>query len=107
MCFWLIEGFLFVLFFYYALNASAEPLFMYDQVGFYSRQLQLMDSFLVNCFLVVSAINLLIYLLIILQVNTYRQYSVFLIIITLILVYVLQVESYQFYYLTNYYDESQ
>lgn len=49
----------------------------------------------------------MIYLLIILQVNTYRQYSVFLIIITLILVYVLQVESYQFYYLTNYYDESQ
>lgn len=107
MCFWLIEGFLFVLFFYYALNASAEPLFMYDQVGFYSRQLQLMEGFLTNCFLVVSVITLLIYLLIVLQVNTYRQYCVFLLIITLCLVYILQVESYQFYYLTNYYDESQ
>lgn len=106
MIFWLIEGFLFVLFFYYALNASAEPLFMYDQVGMFNRQLQDIRGFIFNVFLIVLIINLIVYLLITIKYTTFRQHSLFFLVITLLLVYILLVESYQFYYLTNYYDES-
>lgn len=106
MCFWLIEGFLFVIFFYYALNASAEPVFMYDQVGLYNKQLQSIDDFLSNAFLVVSVINLIAYFLITIKFTTYRQQSILILIVTFILVYILMSESYQFYYLSNYYDES-
>jgi len=79
---------------------------MYDQVGFYSRQLQAIDGFLINALLIVSVINLLVYLLVTLKTTTFRQQAPILLTLTVVLVYILLVESYQFYYLTNYYDES-
>lgn len=105
MCFWMIEGFLFTIFFYLLLNASGEPQFMFDQPGFYITHLISMKNFLFNAFLVVILINFFIFILINLKFSSFRQNVFYLILITLFLVYLLFVESYQFYYLVNYYDE--
>ena len=53
MCFWLIEGFLFLIFFYYYLNSSAEPTYFYD----FSALLR------VNLFSLVGAFFSFIYIL--------------------------------------------
>ena len=103
MCFWMIEGFLFIIFFYYLLNASSEPYFMYDTYGLYINQLLIIKNFLLNAFLVVITINLFIFILINTKFSTFKKNTYLLIIITLILLYLLFVESYQFYYLLNYY----
>lgn len=105
MCFWLIEGFLFMIFFYYLLNASAEPFFMYDTYGMSISHLIILKTFFLNSFLVVLIINLFIYLLINVKFVTLKKNMYLLLIITLSLLYILFVESYQFYYLLNFYVE--
>jgi len=107
MCFWVIEGFLFTIFLYYALNASSEPLFMYDQPGLYTAQLQVINEFIASTAFVVLAILLLVHIIITIKFSTFRQTSVYLLALTCILVYFLVVESYQFYYLVNFYDDTQ
>lgn len=105
MCFWIIEGFLFMIFFYYLLNASAEPIFMYDTYGLYITQLISLKTFLLNAYLIVLVINLVAYLLINIKTVSLRKGTILLLFVTVALLYVLFVESYQFYYLLNFYDE--
>ena len=103
MCFWLIEGFLFLIFFYYLLNASGEPFFMFDTYGLYIHNLIQIKNFLLVAFLVVVVIHILIFLLISIKFTTLRKNIYLLLIITLVLLYILFTESYQFYYLLNFY----
>ena len=105
MCFWMIEGFLFIIFFYYLLNASSEPYFMYDTYGLYINYLLSIKSFLINSFLIVVVLNLYMYLLLNTKFVSLRKNIYLLLFITLFLLYLLFVEAYQFYYISNYYCE--
>jgi len=106
MCFWMIEGFLFILFFYYFLNSSAEPVFMYDQNQLYLRQLNSWNSFVLTATFFVFIINLLLVLILVIKNRSSKVSAVILSIITLFLVTILLFESYQFYYIVNFYDDS-
>lgn len=103
MCFWMIEGFLFIIFFYYLLNASGEPYFMYDTFGLYINNLLSIKNFLYINFLIILLINLFTYLLINIKFSSFKKNIYLFLIVTLIYIYLLFIESYQFYYLLNFY----
>jgi len=105
MCFWLIEGFLFAILFYYLLNATGEPLFMYDIYALYIFSLVSFKDFIINSFLVVILLNLFTYLLINLKSTTLKKNSYLLLLISFILFYIFFIEFYQVYYLLNFYTE--
>lgn len=101
MIFWLIEGFLFLLFFYYFLNSSQEPLYMFD----YSNLNQEFVIQLKNSYKNMILLSLAIYASFILILNLnfflFTQSIVILFLISLIIFYTLYVESYQFVYIIN------
>ena len=105
MVFWLIEGFLFLLFFFYFLNSSQEPLYMYD----YSNLNQEFLIQLKNSYKNMILISLAIYISFILILNnnylTYYQNVILLVIISLIIFYTLYIESYQFVYIISKFSE--
>jgi len=105
MTFWLIEGFLFLLFFYYFLNSSQEPLYMFD----YSNLNQELLIQLKTSYKTLILLSLAIYLsyILILQNNylNYYQNILFLSLISLIIIYTLYIESYQFVYIITYYTD--
>ena len=96
--FWLIEGFLFFLFFYYFLNSSQEPLFMQDysnlnqefvvQLKTSYRNLILLSATIYGCFILILSLNYI----------TYAQSILILLLISLEVFYMLYIESYQFVY---------
>lgn len=106
MCFWMVEGFLFVIFFYYTLIASAEPRIFFDIMSFYVPHCIKPTKFLLNCFLIINLIIISTILLIILKYKTFRQIVPYIVLLTLILFYILLQESYQFYYLLNFYNDA-
>lgn len=96
--FWILEGFLFILFFYYFLNSSQEPLYMFDYSNLnqdYLFQLKLCYKSL----LWLTIILILCYVFI-LNNNWLSHYqSIFmLMLISLCVFYTLYMESYQFVY---------
>ena len=101
MIFWLIEGFLFLLFFYYFLNSSQEPLYMFD----YSNLNQELVIQLKNSYKNLILLNLAIWLsfILLLGLNTYLffQTLIVLFIILLIITYMLYLETYQFIYVIS------
>lgn len=105
MTFWLIEGFLFLLFFYYFLNSSQEPLYMFD----YSSLNQELLIQLKTSYKSLILLSLAIYLCYVLLLNNnflnYHQNVTLLSIISLIIIYTLYVESYQFVYTISYYTD--
>lgn len=105
MTFWLIEGFLFLLFFYYFLNSSQEPLYMYD----YSSLNQELLIQLKTSYKSLILISLAIYFSYILLLNNnylnYYQNILLLSLISLIIIYTLYIESYQFVYVVSYYTD--
>jgi hypothetical protein len=105
MCFWLIEGLLFLIFFYYLLNASGEPNFMFDTYGFFVDHLLSIKQFLLSSFLIVLLVNIIILLLFNIKVFSLRKNIIWFFLCTIILLYILFVESYQFYYILNFYIE--
>lgn len=98
MIFWLIEGFLFLIFFYYFLNSSQEPLYMFDYSNLNQELLIQLKASYKNMILLSLAIYLSFIL--ILNVNFYIYYQNILILLTisLIIFYTLYVETYQFVY---------
>lgn len=99
MIFWLIEGFLFLLFFYYFLNSSQEPLYMFD----YSNLNQEFLIGLKTSYKSMILLSIAIYFSFILILNnnylTYYQNIILLSLISLIIFYTLYIESYQFVYI--------
>lgn len=101
ICFWAVEGFLFVLYFFYYLNSSQEPLYMYDTSN-------LSQDFTLNLttgyfnFLNLSVIILVLYTLIMLnQFFAWNQLNVMILITTVYILKLFFIESYQFYYLLS------
>ena len=104
--FWIIEGFLFLLFFYYFLNSSQEPLFMQDFNN-------LNQEFLLQlklCYRNLVFLSFIIYFgfILILNINflNYKQNIVLLFIISLIMFYTFYIESYQFIYIITIFSEN-
>lgn len=105
--FWLLEGFLFLLFFYYFLNSSQEPLYMYD----YANLNQELLISLKTSYWTLLLLSFAIYLSFILILNNnflnYTQNIILLGIISLIIFYMLFIESYQFVYIIMIFNETE
>ena len=101
MIFWLLEGFLFLIFFYYFLNSSQEPLYMFDYSSLNQESLIQLKVSYKNLIL----LSIAIYLCFILTLNNnylnYYQNILILLIISIIIFYMLFIESYQFSYIIN------
>ena len=103
MVFWLIEGFLFLLFFYYFLNSSQEPLYMFDYSSLNQELLIQLKITFKNLLLLSLAIYLSFILIINLNYLNYFQNLFILLLILLIVFYSLYIESYQFIYIISLY----
>lgn len=101
MTFWILEGFLFLIFFYYFLNSSQEPLYMYDYANLNQELLIQLKVSYKNMIL----LSLAIYFSFILILNNnylnYYQNIILLSLISLIIFYMLYVETYQFVYIVS------
>lgn len=99
MVFWLIEGFLFLIFFYYFLNSSQESLYMHDYANLNQELLIQLKTSYKNMIL----LSLAIYFSFILILNNnylnYYQNILLLSLISLIVFYMLYIETYQFVYI--------
>ncbi len=103
--FWLIEGFLFSLFFYYYLNSSQEPLYMYDESALNQTHLFSLVNAYFSYILLVFLIWYCYYVLLNLVNFNARQNTTHLLVITLGLIYIYLLENYQFYYvITSFYE---
>lgn len=107
MIFWLIEGFLFLLFFYYFLNSSQEPLYMFDYSNLNQEFLIQLKVSYKNLLLLSISIWLCFILLINLNFFLYTQIILILSIITLFITYTLFLESYQFVYIISLYADKE
>ena len=105
--FWLIEGFLFSLFFYYYLNSSQEPLYFFDESSMQRTELLALSTSYFTYILLVFLIFYGLYALLTISNSTFRQHLIHILAITLGLLYIFLVESYQFYYvITSFYEIS-
>ncbi len=98
MCFWLIEGFLFLIFFYYYTNSSQEPTYMYDYSSLNNEFLFSLVVYYSNTLILVSVIFILYIFLLLLSGLVYEQQLFFICCVTSLIFYIFFIESYQFYY---------
>ncbi len=103
--FWLIEGFLFLLFFYYFLNSSQEPLYMFDYSNLNQELLIQLKTSAKNMILISIAIYLSFILILNSNFLSYYQNLLTLILISLIIFYMLFIETYQFVYIISIFSE--
>jgi len=101
--FWLIEGFLFLLFFYYFLNSSQEPLYMFDYSSLNQELLIQLNTTYKNLILLSLAIYLSFILLYNLNFLKFKQNIIILLVILLLIFYSLFIETYQFVYILSLY----
>lgn len=103
--FWLVEGFLFLLFFYYYLNSSQEPVYMYDYSSLNQTYLPNLWVVYCNTFLLVIIIVYLYFWLLSLSGYTSQQNIFHSFLISTVFLYLFFIETYQFYYvLTIFYE---
>lgn len=99
--FWLIEGFLFLIFFYYFLNSSQEPMYMFDYSNLNQELLIQLKSSYKNMLLLSIAIYFSFILIFALNFFVFYQSIIVLTLISLIIFYTLFIETYQFIYIIN------
>lgn len=96
--FWLIEGFLFCLFFYYYLNSSQEVFYFFDESNLNQTGLTSLSSFYASSIVLFFLIFYSLFLMLNLSNFVYKQQILHLKIITILFVYIFLIECYQFYY---------
>jgi hypothetical protein len=101
--FWVIEAGTFSVFFYLTLNASSEPVYMYDQIKIYKTHLFSWRWFLIKLLPSISIILLGYYLQLSLKWNLFNKQNTVILLITLLLLYILWLEFYQFYHILSFY----
>jgi hypothetical protein len=101
--FWMIEGSLFICFFYLVLNAPEEPLYMYDQIKIYKTHLFSWRWFLIKLLPSILLIILGFYLQMLVRWGLFFRQSPILLLITVIIVYIFWVEFYQFFHVISFY----
>lgn len=99
--FWAVEGFLFSIFFYYFLNSSQEPLYMFDYNNVHNDFILNLQSGFFNTFLLSSILFSCQILSIFISVRSQFQSLVLLVIISVGVFYLFFLESYQAYYVFN------
>lgn len=99
--FWAIEGFLFSLFFYYYLNSSQEPLYMYDRSNLNNDFILNLQTGFFSTFLLSAIIFGCHILSIYITVHSQFQSLCILLFISVGVFYLFFVESYQIYYVFN------
>ena len=101
--FWIIEGSLFMVFFYFILNANQEPVHMYDNTQIYKTHMYSWRYFIPkvisSAFLVVMCYMLLLSI----KWNTFTKTNNYVLFITVILLYVVWLEFYQLFHIMNCY----
>lgn len=103
MIFWLIESFLFLIFIYLTLNANNESTFMYDNSQFYKNHLFSWRWFLLKIFPLTLLVIFSYIFLISFKWLHFSKVNLYLLLFTLLLLYVLWLEFYQFYFILNFY----
>lgn len=103
--FWGIESFLFLFFFFYVLNASSEPSYVYDFIQLNKTHLFSWKFFLIKLIPTSFLIIFTYILMFLLKNNTYTKYLLFLGLNTFILTYVIWLEFYQFFYTITWYGD--
>lgn len=101
--FWLIEIGTFLVFFYLTINSTSEPVYMYDQLKLYKTHLFSWRMFLYKMVPFMVIILLCSYLLTSLKWSSFSKQSNILIAITIILLYILWLEFYQFFHILSFY----
>jgi hypothetical protein len=101
--FWLIEVGTFSVFFYLTLNASSEPVYMYDQIKIYKTHLFSWRWFLIKLLPSVAVILLGYYLQLTLKWNLFNKQNTIILTITLLLLYILWLEFYQFFHIISFF----
>lgn len=103
--FWVIEGFMFSLFFYYYLNSSAEPVYMYDESNLNQQFLPSLTASYQSYLLLLFIFFYTLYLLLALPTFKSTQQVFHLGVMTLCYTYIYLLENYQVYYiLTSFYE---
>jgi len=101
--FWVIEGFLFIIFFYLILNANQEPVYMYDNVQVFKTHFYSWRYFIVKIILSSFLIILTYMLMLSLRWNTFVKTNNIVLFITVIILYITWLEFYQLFHLVNCY----
>lgn len=104
--FWLVEGFLFLLFFYYYLNSSQEPNYMYDYSSLNQNYLPNLYTVYTSTFLLVIITYYFYYWVLNLPNFSFQQNLFSTFIITSVFLYFYLIESYQFYYVITLFFEN-
>lgn len=103
--FWLIEGFLILLFFYYFLNSSQEPMYMYDYSAINQEYLISLHVIGVNIILLSVIIYFMYFVMLRLNSNSWTQINLYLIVISVFIFFSFFIETYQFYYVISSFNE--
>lgn len=103
--FWIVEGYLFLLFFYYYLNSSQEVLYFVDDINLSQNFVTNLKSFYISSLLLLFLIFYCLFVLLNISNFNFKQGFTHLVIITIFFIYGFLLESYQFYYvLTSFFE---
>ena len=103
--FWLIEGFLMLLFFYYYLNSSQEPTYMYDFSSLNQEYLISGQVIASNVILLSLVLYFTEFTLLRVNSNHINQLNLYILIISIFIFNSFFVETYQFYYVLSTFSE--
>lgn len=101
--FWVLETFLFLIYFYLTLNASEEPVYMYDQIKLYKTHFFSWRLFILKLVPVISLIVYTYYLQLSLKWSLFNRQSLSIIFVTIILLYIVWLEFYQFFHIISFF----
>lgn len=104
-CFWLIEGFLILIFFYYYINSSQEPVYMYDYSSLNQEYLVSLQTAGVNVILLSVIIYFMYFTLLRINSSNVIQINLYLMVISIFIFFSFFIETYQFYYVINSFNE--
>lgn len=104
-CFWLIEGFLILLFFYYYLNSSQEPVYMYDYSSLNQEYLISLQTAGLNVIILSLIIYFMYFTLLRITSNSWVQLNLYVLLISIFIFFSFFIETYQFYYVISTFNE--
>lgn len=101
--FWMLEFYTFSVFLYFTLMANQEPFLMYDNAQIFKTHLFSWRYFMLKMFPLTMLIMLTYFVIISTKWTSISKIDVFLMTITLLLVYIAWLEFYQFFHVISYY----
>lgn len=101
--FWMLETVVFLIFFYLTLNASEEPVYMYDQMKLFKTHLFSWRWFLVKLIPSIFLILIGYYILLNMRWGLFFKQSTVIFLMTLVLILIVWLEFYQFFHIVNWY----